>query len=105
MPRENRKRGKKHKKQAEIEKPNNVEQVESIPEDNPSWIKPAPVPSSSAFDPDAPFGYVDPDVKAYFRTVDTQLRTWQEIEENAPPKDEEGDPNEGKFHQTGLLSS
>jgi nucleolar protein 9 len=30
-------------------------------------------------DPAAPFGYVDPDIKAYFKTVDEKLREWEEI--------------------------
>lgn len=32
-----------------------------------------------AFDPAAPFGFVDPDIKAYFRTVDERLREWESI--------------------------
>jgi nucleolar protein 9 len=56
----------------------------------PSWIRPA----ESEFNPEAPFGYVDADVKAYFRTVDSQMRDWQE---NAAYADEseDADPNEG----------
>ncbi len=32
---------------------------------------------SKQFNPEAPFGYVDPELKAYFRTVDDQLKEWQ----------------------------
>ena len=28
-------------------------------------------------DPAAPFGFVDPDIKAYFRSVDERLREWE----------------------------
>ena len=33
----------------------------------------------AVFDPAAPFGYVDPDIKAYFRSVDEKLREWENI--------------------------
>ncbi|KAI0771524.1 ARM repeat-containing protein [Trametes elegans] len=99
MPRENRKRGKKHKKKTE-EVPDghqdagvHLEEQEK-PEAGPSWIVPAH-DASDATDPNAPFGYVDAEVKAYFRTVDVQIREWQDeravVEENA-----DVDPNEDR---------
>ncbi|KAI0069190.1 ARM repeat-containing protein [Artomyces pyxidatus] len=99
MPRENRKRGKKHKKVASEEAAYEVQRpVEDQPEEveeqqsGPSWIVPAQ--DNNRVDSEAPFGYVDADIKAYFRTVETQLKEWQEnAEENA-----EGDidPNENR---------
>ena len=97
MPREHRKRGKKHKKQPENE-PNiqedlNVAHVE--PEvGEPSWIRPA-LENSQEINVEAPFGYVDADVKAYFRTVDEQIRGWQEADESRGIAEETTDPNEG----------
>ncbi|KDQ29289.1 hypothetical protein PLEOSDRAFT_1092908 [Pleurotus ostreatus PC15] len=81
MPRENRKRGKKHKKSAVgIEAPAQPhEYVAEVPEshnERPSWIVPAP--NHEEVNAEAPFGYVDADVKAYFRNVDNQMRSWQE---------------------------
>ncbi|KAF8337152.1 armadillo-type protein [Amanita rubescens] len=82
MPRENRKRGKKHKK-----KPTDAENGEIydstrheaqspiVTQGGPSWMKLA---EPSAHNAEAPYGYVDNDVKAYFRTVDIQIRQWQE---------------------------
>lgn len=35
--------------------------------------------ADGAFDPAAPFGFVDPDIKAYFRTVDERLKEWEAI--------------------------
>ncbi|KAF7313483.1 hypothetical protein HMN09_00504200 [Mycena chlorophos] len=90
MPKELRKRGKKKKAQ-------NAEPVEEhVPEPpqpaaGPSWIvqrtedsEPAPT--------ETPFGEVDVDVKAYFRTVDLQIRDWQEADPDVV--DEGRDPNE-----------
>lgn len=93
MPRENRKRGKKHKKQREEEPQYEAEpeQQTETPEE-PSWI----VPASNRADevnPEAPFGYVDVDVKAYFRTVDVQIQEWQENQEETMT-DGDVDPNE-----------
>ena len=96
MPRELRKRGKKHKKPAvEVSAPAEEQAVqaeEPEPQAGPSWI----VSSSNApeINPEAPFGYVDADVKAYFRTVDVQLRDWQDNTEEALDGDEDVDPNE-----------
>ena len=99
MPRENRKRGKKHKKVKDDE----LEQYEhqqyeqpppeaEEPQAGPSWI--ISKPNNAEFNEEAPFGYVDSEVKAYFRTVDVQIREWQE--EPCQHQDtEEGDPNEG----------
>jgi nucleolar protein 9 len=97
MPREHRKRGKKHKKTREDEahfqddlNPNYSER-----EGEPSWIRPASETSPET-SIEAPFGYVDADVKAYFRTVDDQIRDWQEADGSRTTLTEEsGDPNEG----------
>jgi nucleolar protein 9 len=96
MPREHRKRGKRNKK-----KPDEEEQEQSFvplvepepePAGEPSWIRPAP-PEQPEINPEAPFGFVDADVKAYFRTVDVQIRDWQDVHtENAGSED--ADPNE-----------
>lgn len=97
MPREIRKRGKKHKKAQNQTPPEGQtqEQEEHNPDDScdPSWIVSAP--EAEGVHPEAPFGYVDPDVKAYFRTVDEQIQSWQE--DRIQPVDEDGDldPNEG----------
>ena len=101
MPRENRKRGKNHKKQTVPE-----EETTVAPEDHleyhdehseqnagPSWIVQN---KEEQVNPDAPFGYVDADVKAYFKTVDNKLREWQEMKDTADiDEGEEVDPNEG----------
>ncbi|PPR04002.1 hypothetical protein CVT24_010495 [Panaeolus cyanescens] len=100
MPRENRKRGKRHKKTQETEEP--VKEAEYINEEvtqdyhqgEPSWLKPAPKPEDE-FNPEAPFGYVDTDLKAYIRTVDVQIKDWQENQEE-PLEGGDEDPNEQK---------
>lgn len=97
MPREVRKRGKKHKKSQHQALPEGQtqEQEDHHPNNSsePSWI----VSAREAEDvhPEAPFGYVGPDFKAYFRTVDEQIQSWQE--DGTQPVDEDGDfdPNEG----------
>ena len=95
MPRENRKRGKKHKKQVE-EVVNDAQDIaqglEETKEAGPSWIVPAR--EDPGADPNAPFGYVDAEVKAYFRTVDVQIREWQETRPEVE-EDADVDPNEG----------
>ncbi|KJA16110.1 hypothetical protein HYPSUDRAFT_47764 [Hypholoma sublateritium FD-334 SS-4] len=95
MPRENRKRGKKHKKLNE-EEPEYKEYVEPEAESRgePSWIVPA-TGQVEEINPEAPFGYVDADVKAYFRTVDIQIRDWQENQDETV-QDGDVDPNEHK---------
>ncbi|KAG5634358.1 hypothetical protein H0H81_002263 [Sphagnurus paluster] len=100
MPRENRKRGKKNKKRPEEDvgfQQNNqtalVEPELSEPTGEPSWLHSASA-QAPEFNPEAPFGYVDADVKAYFRTVDVQMRDWQEGEQNVGEEDQDTDPNE-----------
>lgn len=101
MPRENRKRGKKNKKKPEEEFFLETQQPVPPPEPEatgePSWIRPAAeqIPETN---PEAPFGYVDADVKAYFRTVDVQIRDWQVGHEEAG-EDEDIDPNERELLQ------
>ena len=98
MPKEHRKRGRKHKKSEKHDDEyvqattQAVEEmaIEPTQDVGPSWIRPA----ESEFNPEAPFGYVDADVKAYFRTVDTQMRDWQENAVHAE-ENEDTDPNEG----------
>ncbi|KAI5122146.1 hypothetical protein M0805_000793 [Coniferiporia weirii] len=102
MPRENRKRGKKHKKpQPEEERVH--EKADQYQDDaeqqaGPSWIVDRGAVHGDGEEQaslDVPFGFVDPDVKAYFRTVDNKLREWQEAsDETEPDVDEEADPNE-----------
>ncbi|SRR6266550_2851275 len=103
MPRENRKRGKKHKK-----KPTEAENGEShnntrheaqspiVTQGGPSWMKLA---EPSEHNPEAPYGYVDNDIKAYFRTVDIQIREWQENQWEREEGDVDGvkDSKDGKY--------
>ncbi len=102
MPRENRKRGKKHKKPAEDFPPAPVHQEEELPEtrEGPSWIVSGP--STSEVNEEAPFGYVDSEVKAYFRTVDVQIREWQE-EGHQVATEPDTDPNEGEFSFLSII--
>ncbi|KAH9853868.1 ARM repeat-containing protein [Lenzites betulinus] len=95
MPRENRKRGKKHKKQVEEvdHEEKYVAQDSEQQEAGPSWIVPAR--EDAGVDPNAPFGYVDAEVKAYFRTVDVQIREWQETRPEVE-EDADVDPNEDR---------
>ncbi|GBE79200.1 Nucleolar protein [Sparassis crispa] len=99
MPRENRKRGKKHKKKNDAEEAygQQLEPVEELPPEpraGPSWIVPAT--NATEFNPEAPFGYVDAEVKAYFRTVDLQIREWQEEGVVVAEGGEDVDPNEDR---------
>jgi hypothetical protein len=97
MPREHRKRGKKHRKPREDEAHFQDDLIPTgylEPEKEPSWIHPA-LETSPETSIEAPFGYVDADVKAYFRTVDDQIRDWQEAGSSAALTEEMGDPNEG----------
>jgi nucleolar protein 9 len=110
MPKEFRKRGKKNKKSVDQDewktskddgthqKPVDSESI-GFPDNNyeaahagPSWIIPAQK-ASEEINLEAPFGYLDADVKAYFRTVDLQIRDWQE--NGADERNEDRDPNEG----------
>ncbi|KAL5508549.1 NOP9 [Sanghuangporus vaninii] len=102
MPRENRKRGKKHKKQQQDEATHSSETKDLEEEEKqtrgPSWIVERNrhgVDDTEDRSLDAPFGYADPDLKAYFKTVDDKLREWQETDE-AERFDggENADPNE-----------
>jgi nucleolar protein 9 len=81
MPREHRKRGKRKKNEKESDVnpivTSNLE-PEELGSGHPSWIE-TEASSEAAFNPEAPFGFCDPDVKAYFRTVDKQLAEWLEL--------------------------
>lgn len=95
MPRENRKRGKKHKKtKEEAPTPPLQPEYQPEPEAGPSWMVSGP--RSDQNNDEAPFGYVDSEVKAYFRTVDVQLREWQDEGHATAPADGDTDPNEGE---------
>ncbi|KAF7301584.1 hypothetical protein MIND_00723900 [Mycena indigotica] len=89
MPKELRKRGKKKKAQ-QAEQPEHVPQQPQKVE--PSWIV-QPKEETTQNDTEAPFGYVDVDVKAYFRTVDIQIRAWQDAARDLED-DGQSDPNE-----------
>ncbi|KAI6128416.1 armadillo-type protein [Pisolithus croceorrhizus] len=93
MPKELRKRGKKRKKsQQEDSSAKQVQEPEG-PSEGPSWIISSRQPED--VNPEVPFGYVDPDIKAYFRTVDDQMQAWQD-EEHTPDENVDLDPNEAK---------
>jgi nucleolar protein 9 len=100
MPRENRKRGKKHKKSAEEhheivfpDKP--APEEPELDNNGPSWI--VPPAAEEEVDREAPFGYVDTDVKAYFRTADLQIRDWQSHEASSSANEsDDADPNAGE---------
>ena len=95
MPRENRKRGKKYKKKQEEHEPHK-EVIETQPQGEPTWIvSESSSRPANAHDPEAPFGFLDVDVKAYFRTVDLQIRDWQENSEGNT-EGEGIDPNESE---------
>lgn len=96
MPKELRKRGKKHKKSGQGEQSSAGAPAgeQNKPSEGPSWIISAR--KTEDVNPEAPFGYVDPDIKAYFRTVDDQIRAWQEDEHVPDEEDVDLDPNEGK---------
>lgn len=97
MPKELRKRGRRHKTtRTEDQKP---AQGREVPDEGegpstagPSWIVPR-TDSKQQLNPEAPFGYVDPELKAYFRTVDDQLKEWQQNRDHAEEEDDI-DPNE-----------
>lgn len=101
MPKEFRKRGKRSKKNAnDVDlKPQEDHYLahDNIKEEQragPSWIIPAPKESED-INFEAPFGYLDADVKAYFRTVDVQIRNWQDNEADTAEGNDDIDPNEG----------
>jgi len=49
------------------------------PSSGPSWIvSRAPDSNQDQVNSEAPFGYVDPEMKAYFRTVEDRLKEWQQ---------------------------
>jgi nucleolar protein 9 len=111
MPRGLRKRGRRHKKESEErnEVPQELDVLsEDFPQTNhdqatgsgPSWIISAASQSQDeGVNPDAPFGFVDQEVKAYFRTVDLQIRDWQDTPTEVEGEDENpgADSNEGMF--------
>ncbi len=114
MPRENRKRGKKHKKEKtedeyvearDHEQPYAQEIGENQP--GPSWIRQRNnAEEDPEVNPEAPFGFVNPDVKAYFKTVDEKLREWQEVRDDGYGDEEDGeDVNEGAREILSSLNS
>jgi nucleolar protein 9 len=95
MPKELRKRGKRHKKSS-TENQTHAQEPELLdegPSSNPSWIVPRADSNSKQFNPEAPFGYADPELKAYFKTVEDQLKEWQQ-NRNYAEGEEDVDPNE-----------
>jgi len=119
MPRGFRQRGRRHKKASEEQEyaRKELKSTEERPlppiydqtnatDSKPSWLIPAASQNiSRGADQDAPFGFVDAEVKAYFRTVDSQIRDWQETrtEVEGEGGSAEIDPNEGMF--TSSVSS
>lgn len=103
MPRENRKRGKKHKKTRDETQSQHAEnQYSEEQRAGPSWIVPTPDVTNHA-DSEAPFGYVEAEVKAYFRTVDLQIRDWQNEREDQVQAVDDVDPNEGTSWNRALI--
>jgi nucleolar protein 9 len=103
MPREHRKRGQRKTKRKEGEELQEIQETpsaraQSTAQTQPSWIEDAaeaPVVPENNFE--APWGYVDPDVKAYFRTVEEQMLEWQssgKLQRDEAQIDK--DPNQGK---------
>jgi len=100
MPKELRKRGKMHKKSEANTQPQPLTKepvsLEEGPSNGPSWIVSRPTNSNrDQVNSEAPFGYVDPEMKAYFRTVDDQLKEWQQNWGEAEG-DEDVDSNESE---------
>jgi nucleolar protein 9 len=93
MPKELRKRGRRHKTSSTEDKApaQGQEVLDEGSSAGPSWI--VPRADSKQLNPEAPFGYVDPELKAYFRTVDDQLKEWQQSRDHAEGE-EDVDPNE-----------
>ncbi|KAJ6627419.1 armadillo-type protein [Mycena sp. CBHHK59/15] len=102
MPKEHRKRGKKKKPEPEWQPPvqeartREPDQDVIAPEESasPSWIIAGPKHAEDEVNPEAPFGYVDVNVKAYFRIVDVQIRDWQDTAIESEGGNEDIDPNE-----------
>jgi nucleolar protein 9 len=95
MPKELRKRGRRHEtSRTEDQTPaqGREEVLEEGSSTGPSWI--VPRADSKQLNPEAPFGYVDPELKAYFRTVDDQLKEWQHGRDHHAEGEEDVDPNE-----------
>jgi len=94
MPREHRKRGKKNKQKSGADEERAVPpSEEAIHTGESAWIRSAPSEPSAEISPEAPFGFVDVEVKAYFRTVDIQIRDWQDTQPEDAASDDV-DPNE-----------
>ncbi|KAJ7477142.1 armadillo-type protein [Mycena galericulata] len=96
MPKEHRKRGKKKKPEPEWQPPVQEphREAEYVPEEEPApaWIVHGQ--KDDDVNAEAPFGYVDVDVKAYFRTVDIQIRDWQNTAAESGIGNEDNEPNE-----------
>ena len=95
MPRNFRKRGRKAKKSADKDewKPSNDQRHHDDEQEEPQ--RPSWIISSEKINLEATFGYLDADVKTYFRTVDVQIRNWQENEADIAEGNKDIDPNEG----------
>ena len=94
MPREHRKRGKKKKGNADVDEPtgtvNHTQDDFELEQPQVQWMHTNDGPNL-----DAPFGYVEADVKAYFRTVDAKIQDWQAQDQRQEFVDDEGNTNEG----------
>ena len=106
MPKDLRKRGKRHKKSETNAQPpaQEPDPIDGGPSSGPSWIvSRAPDSNQDQVNSEAPFGYVDPEMKAYFRTVEDQLKEWQQNWGDADVV-EDIDSNESKFFIFFLMS-
>ncbi len=85
-----RKRGRKHKKEdkGDAFEPKREPAVPEPAAEAGALAGPSSSPADGTLlrpsgpgviDPSAPFGYVDPDIKAYFRSVDEKLREWEDM--------------------------
>jgi nucleolar protein 9 len=92
MPQNARKRGKKHKRKPSEFMESSVEETgltePGVMHQEQSYVR-----------NDAPFGAVDPDLKAYFKTVDSQLQEWGDSK-NRPEQQEIGD-DDSQFIRSG----
>lgn len=99
MPREHRKRGKKRKAHAYDTKDEQDACAEGVTVEEPhlEWMQ-----INDEMNLAAPFGYVDPDVKGYFRTVDSQIQDWQSQGYGQDLENVEGNTNEGEHVHRGI---
>jgi hypothetical protein len=108
MPGENRRNKKQPDQPAEQQHDEEPEPiVKSL--DRPSWIIYISGPKEAEeANPGAPYGYVDADIniyiKAYFRTMDVQIRDWQENRDEDAGEDGDTYPNDRMIAYDAFLS-